>query len=350
MSEVFTSKLNPAETSLAKTSAAKKVLLTGAFGGIGRQVLSQLMLTGHKVTCLDLRNAKTEKLAAALPKSANVIWGNICDSAVLEAALCDIDAVVHMAGIIPPLANSNEALATKVNIDATRTLVELMQRLPCGKRLIFASSMGVAGLEQFKRTPPLTADVPPTPTDHYGFTKAECETLIRASDLDWTILRIAACPHEDLLGGGKEDLRIVFDTSAASRVEFVHFEDVGLAFANAVNCDAAIGRILFLGGGATCQTEAWNFYTELFKTMGIEGLPRSAFKPGPPLFFGDWLDTSESQALLKFQRHSLQDFYAWATKKAGYKRYLMKLISPLAKRAMLKMSPYYIAAQQKAPS
>ncbi|HSB95453.1 MAG TPA: NAD(P)-dependent oxidoreductase [Spongiibacteraceae bacterium] len=329
------------QSPVSQNMAVKNVLLTGAFGGIGRQVLGKLLAAGHNVTCLDLRNPKTEKIAAALPASVKVIWGNICEAAVLESALRDIEVVVHMAGIIPPLANSNEALATNVNVDATKTLLELMQRLPYAKRLIFASSMGVAGLEQFKRTPPLGADVPPTPTDHYGQTKADCEALIRDSQLDWTILRIAACPHEDLLGGSKEDLAIVFNTPASSRIEFVHFEDVGLAFANAVNCDAAIRRILFIGGGASCQLEAFDFYTGMFKTRGIEGIPRSAFKPGQPLFFGDWLDTKESQALLKFQRHSLQDFYAWATKKAGIKRYLIKLIAPLARKEILKQSPYY---------
>lgn len=325
----------------------KRILLTGAFGGIGRQVLGNLLRAGHAVTCLDLQNPRTEKLAATLPATARVVWGDICDASVLESALRDIDVVVHMAAIIPPLANSNIALADRINVDATKTLVGIMERSATARRLIFASSMGVAGLDQHLRTPPLSADVPPTPTDHYGQTKTECETFIRASALDWSILRIAACPHEDLMSGRKEDLLLIFDTSASGRVEFVHFEDVGLAFANAVDCDAAMRRVLFIGGGAQCQVEAWSFYGELFRRMGIEGIPRTAFKPGPPLFFGDWLDTTESQALLKFQRHTLDDFYAWARKRTGLKRYLMKAISPLARREILKLSPYYRAAKEQ---
>ena len=332
---------------MEKQSITKRILLTGAFGGIGRQVLGNLLRAGHAVTCLDLQNPRTEKIAATLPPAANVVWGDISDASTLESALRDIDVVVHMAAIIPPLANSNTALADRINIDATKTLVELMERSATAKRLIFASSMGVAGLDQSVRTPPLSADVPPTPTDHYGRTKAECEAFIRASALDWSILRIAACPHEDLMSGRKEDLLLIFDTSASGRVEFVHFEDVGLAFANAVDCDGAIRRVLFIGGGANCQAEAWSFYGGLFESMGIEGIPRSAFKPGPPLFFGDWLDTAESQALLKFQRHTLDDFYAWARKRTGWKRYLMKAVAPLAKREILKLSPHYQSAKRQ---
>jgi nucleoside-diphosphate-sugar epimerase len=269
------------------------------------------------------------------------MWGNVGDAGVLESALRGVDTVVHMAAIIPPLANSNTALATSVNVDATKALLAMMERSPTAKRLVFASSMGVAGLDQSARKPPLTADMPPTPTDHYGRTKADCEALIRATGLDWTILRIAACPHADLLGGNKEDLRLAFETSAEGRVEYVHFEDVGLAFANAVDCDAAVGRILFIGGGAQCQTVGWTFFSRMFEAIGIDGIPRTAFKPGAPSFFGDWLDTRESQELLRFQRHTLDDFYAFVRKNAGLKRYFIKLIAPLAKREMLKESPYY---------
>jgi nucleoside-diphosphate-sugar epimerase len=319
----------------------KKILLTGAFGGIGREVLANLLRAGHQVTCLDLKNPRTEKISTRLPANGTVVWGNVGDAAVLESALRDIEVVVHMAAIIPPLANSNTALATKVNVDATKALLEIMERSSTAKRLVFASSMGVAGLDQSGRTPPLTADMPPTPTDHYGQTKADCEALIQATALDWTILRIAACPHADLLGGNRDDLRLAFETSAEGRVEYVHFEDVGLAFANAVDCDAAIGRILFIGGGAQCQTIGWAFFSSMFEAIGIDGIPRTAFKPGPPSFFGDWLDTRESQELLGFQRHTLDDFYEFVRKNAGLKRYFIKLVAPLAKREMLKQSPYY---------
>lgn len=319
----------------------KNILLTGAFGGIGRQVLANLLSAGHRVTCLDLKNARTEKIAAQLPPAATVMWGNIGDAALVEPALHNIDVVVHMAAIIPPLANSDTALATKINVDATRALLEMMARSSSARRLIFASSMGVAGLDQSIRTPPLTADIPPTPTDHYGQTKADCEALIQASGLDWTILRIAACPHADLLGGSKDDLRLAFETSADGRVEYVHFEDVGVAFANAVDCDAAIRRILFIGGGEQCQTVGWLFFTNLLRATGIDGIPRTAFKPGPPSFFGDWLDTKESQALLGFQRHTLEDFYSFVRRNTGLKRHLIRLIAPLARREILKQSPYY---------
>src|SRR3546814_10245085 len=51
---------------------------------------------------------------------------------------------------------------------------------PTAKRLILASSMGVAGLAQHLRRPPLRADEVPMPVDHYGHTKVEAEQIGRA--------------------------------------------------------------------------------------------------------------------------------------------------------------------------
>lgn len=317
-----------------------RVLLTGAFGSIGLRVLEQLLRAGHRVVCLDLKSAASEKAAAAFAGRVELAWGDLRDDAVIERALTGIDAVVHMAAIIPPLANDNPALATAVNLEATRNLIRQMERSATAKRLVFASSMGLAGRDQSKRQPPLRADEPPTPDDHYGQTKADCEDAIRNSQTQWTLLRIAACPPEKLGSAKPGEMRLVFETSATGRVEYVHPDDVALAFANAIACDAAIGKLLFVGGGAKCQTHAEPFFNQMFVAMGIGALPAEAFRPGSPYFFGDWLDTQESQALLQFQRHTLEDYYRNIRHQFRLVRPVLRLLSPLVRRRMLRESPY----------
>jgi len=318
---------------------SQTILLTGAFGSIGSRVLRNLLADGHRLTCLDLKSPGAEAVSRAYADRVRIVWGDICERAVLEDALRGAGAVIHMAAIIPPLANDKPDLATAINVEATRTLVELMERSANAKRLVFASSMGLAGLEQHRREPPLRTDEPPAPNDHYGRTKASCETLIRASTLQWTLLRIAACPPER--GGSEDEIKMIFDFSADGRVEFVHGDDVARAFSNAVRCDAAIGRLLFVGGGARCQTYAYDFFNSMLGATGLGPLPRAAFRPGPPYFFGDWLDTDESQALLRFQQHTLADLYASQRQAAGYKRHLLRLVAPLVNRRLLKHSPYW---------
>ncbi|WP_162932268.1 NAD-dependent epimerase/dehydratase family protein [Solimonas sp. K1W22B-7] len=318
----------------------KTVLLTGAFGNIGSQVLRQLLAAGHRVRCLDLANDRTRALAAGFGERIETAWGDLGDPAVVSAALQGVDAVVHMAAIIPPLSESNPALATRVNVTATEELLRQMEASPQARRLVFASSMGVAGQEQHRRTPPLRIDEAPAPTDHYGQTKVRCEELLRAGKLDWTILRIAACPPVELRAGDPSDMAIMFEATIDGRAEFVHPEDAGLAFANAVSCDAAIGKTLFVGGGARCQTRALEFYNAVLGTMGLGPLRAEKFKPGPTFFFGDWLDTAESQELLQFQRHSLDDYLQAMRKQIGMKRHLLRLIAPLANRQIHKHSRY----------
>ena len=328
------------EYPLSSPSVSQRVLLTGAFGGIGQEALRHLLANGHSVNCMDLPNPKNKKAARQFSDRVNVIWGDICNLDTLGHTLQGIDVVIHMAAVLPPLANMDIARATVVNVEATRHLITLMEGSVTAKRLIFASSIGIAGKAQHLRTPPLTVEEPPAPSDHYGMTKAQCETLIKASAIDWTILRIAACPHAGLLKGNLDAFRLIFDTSADGRVEFVHFDDAGLAFANAVSCNETIGKTLFIGGGARCQTNAWSFYNSLFREMGLGPLPRAAFCPGQPLFFGDWLDTRESQELLKFQHHSLEEFYVWLRTHMGLKRYFFRALSPLINRVLLRQSPY----------
>lgn len=319
----------------------KRVLVTGGFGGIGREILANLLSVGHDVTCLDLKSRKTQKLAQAFKGRVKTIWGSVCDESLLSVALKEIDVVIHMAAVIAPLANNNPALATAVNVDATKALVKLMEESPDAKRLIFASSVAVAGKTQHTRIPPLRADETPSPCDHYGRTKAECEAHIFNSELHWSILRIGVCPHVNLIGGSKEEMRMVFDTSANGRVEFVHWQDVGIAFANTVDCDDSIKRILLIGGGQKCQTYAGDLFDMMFGSMGIGKLPPGVFHPGPPRFLGDWLDTEESNSLLHYQRHSIEDFSTWLRRRYIYLHPFIKAISPIALKFIIKQSPHY---------
>lgn len=321
---------------------SQTVLITGAFGNIGSRTVRHLLSNGHRVVAADLKNPKTEAVAASFGQAINVLWGNICDADFWPRALEGIDAVVHMAAIIPPASDRNPKLATAVNQTATLELIKHMEASATAKRLIFASSMTVAGHEQHLRTPPLKVEDEVKPADLYGKNKAECEIHIRASALRWSILRIAACPPSEVSfsGGDTGSIDIIFESSPNGRIEVVHNDDAALAFANAVSCDAAIGKILFIGGGERCRTLALDFYNRVFNAMGIGPLRPEAFRPGLPYFFGDWLDTAESQKLLAFQRHDIDDICAEMRASAGFKRWLLKPIAPLINFMLERRSPH----------
>lgn len=317
------------------------VLVTGAFGNVGSSTLRHLIASGHRVVAVDLKSARTAKIAATFGLRIRVVWGDIRDPALWQGALDGVDTVIHLAAMMPPATERAPEAARAVNVDATTQLIGSMEASPTARRIVFASSMGVAGCEQFRRTPPLRADEPPQPMDVYGRSKVECEQNIQASRLRWTILRLAACPPIGLSLKDAGGFELIFETSANGRIEIVHSDDAGLAFANAASCDEAIGRILMIGGGERCRTQVLAFYDRVFTTMGLRPLDPRVLRPGPQHFFGDWVDTQESQRLLQFQRHGIDDFLAEVRTNLGPGRWVLKACAPLASRMIARRSPHF---------
>jgi len=317
------------------------VLVTGAFGNVGSSTIRHLLASGHQVVAVDLRSPRTEAVARRLGDRVKVMWGNICDPALWERALDEVDAVVHLAAIMPPATERSPELTEAVNLKATLGLIRQMESSPTARRLVFASSMVVAGHEQHRREPPLRVDEPVQPADAYGRSKADCERHIQASKLRWSILRLAVCPPAALSLKDADGFDNIFDTSASGRIEMVHTDDAGLAFANAAGCDAAIGRILYIGGGLRCRSQVLDFYNRMFEAMGLGRLDPRALRQGPARFFGDWVDTDESQRLLAFQRHSLDDILDELRSSLGPSRWILKAAAPLAGWLIARRSPHF---------
>jgi nucleoside-diphosphate-sugar epimerase len=304
-----------------------KVLLTGAMGNVGLSTLHALLSEEHEVVAFDLESRRTRRLASGFGDEVQFIWGDLTVPETLRQALDGVDAVVHLAAIIPPHSERSPELARKVNLDATASLVAAMEASPTAKRLVFASSVGVCGDVQ-DREPPLRVDSPVAPADEYGRHKVACENLIRQSGLRWSILRLAAVSPIHL---HRVDPSIMFDASADARFEFLHPADAGTAFARAVACEEAIGKLLYIGGGPRCQMSFYEFTNTLMGGIGIGPLPVDAFvRSTPPRFSGDWVDSDESQRLLQYQTRGLDDQIADMKQDFGVLVPLIRLVRPLA--------------------
>ena len=101
-----------------------KILLTGATGNVGGHVLPLLLERGHTVRCLVFDSQNERKLVNAWKHQPEVVWGDIRDAGVVEQAVGGVEAVIHLAAIIPPMTDQNPKLAYGVNVTGTRNLVE----------------------------------------------------------------------------------------------------------------------------------------------------------------------------------------------------------------------------------
>ncbi|HIQ04576.1 MAG TPA: NAD(P)-dependent oxidoreductase [Anaerolineae bacterium] len=315
-----------------------KVLVTGAFGNIGTSTVEALLKQGHTVRCFDVKTRANQKVARKFRGQIEVVWGDLRRPQDVTAAVRDQDVVAHLAFIIPKMSvtgvesEKHPELARAVNVGGTRNLLDAMEAQPKPPRLIFTSSFHIYGRTE-DQPPPRTAFDPVRPIEHYARHKVECEEMVRASGLEWTILRLAATlPLAIRLDPG------MFDVPLDNRMEFVHTRDVGLAVANAVNSEEVWGKVLLIGGGPKCQFHYRDIVQRILEAMGVGMLPAEAFNTVP--FPTDWLDTSESQKLLHYQQHDFDDYVREMLGLIGYRRYLIRLFRPLVRAWLLRQSPY----------
>lgn len=312
-----------------------RVLVTGGLGNVGAACVTRLLEQGHRVRCLDLKTRVCQRNAGRFGDRIEPVWGDLCCPDEVLAAVQDQDVVVHLAFILPPASEDHPEWACDVNVGGTRNLLHAMKSVSAPPKIIFASSFSVFGQTQHK-PPPRTVSEPVQPMDNYNRHKVECEALVRKSGLDWVILRLAVVPPLALSGFNPK----MFDIPPGARVEFLHPDDAGLAFANAAGSDEVWGKILLIGGGADSQIYYRDFVGRMMESMGVGRLPDRAFASSASAYT-DWLDTAESQKILQYQQHSFEDFVQQVAASLGYRRYLIHLFAPLVRRWMLSKSPHY---------
>lgn len=159
------------------------VALTGATGFIGQYLLRELPKRGYRLRVL-LRRPSTVPLDCA-----SAVIGDIARPQNMAAALADVDAVIHSAGIAHRMSGVPADDFRIFNTDSTIRLAQAAQRAGA-RRFVFMSSIRAqcgASDEIIQ-----TEDLPPRPDDAYGASKLAAEQGLAALDLDWVALRAVA--------------------------------------------------------------------------------------------------------------------------------------------------------------
>lgn len=180
----------------------QRLALTGATGFVGQAVLDEALAAGYEVTALTRRPQ---------PPRDGVTWvrGDLEDTESLAELTRGVDAVIHVAGVVnAPDAASFE----RGNVAGTLNLVDVA-RLKGIHRFVLVSSLSA-------REPELSL---------YGASKLRGEKVVRASALDWTIVRPPAVygPHDREIF---ELFRVakwgIVPVPAVGRASFIHVSDL----------------------------------------------------------------------------------------------------------------------------
>ncbi len=160
-----------------------EVLITGGAGFLGAKLARQLLARGtlagpsgqpekiSRITVLDQVAAQ----GFDDPRIA-IMTGDAADAAVIAKALTpSVQSVFHLAAVVSGEAESDFDLGMRINLDATRILLEQARKNANRPRLVFTSSVAVFGGD----LPPKVLDTTPaTPQGSYGAQKAMCELMV----------------------------------------------------------------------------------------------------------------------------------------------------------------------------
>jgi nucleoside-diphosphate-sugar epimerase len=329
-----------------------KVLLTGAFGLVGSATVRKLASDGRTIVATDLDIPANRKAAEHLPPGVTAQFADLTDPAAVDDLIASVSpsAIIHLAAIIPPFIYLRRDLARKVNVDGTAALLAAAQKQANPPRFIQASSIGVYGSRNpYRVIELLTADTPVNPADVYGQHKVEAENLVRASTLDWVILRLGGVLAVDIGSYMKLD-NMYFETllPVDNRVQTVDVRDVATAFAAATTADV-VGETLLIGGDDSHRHVYGDVAPSFAAALGlVDGLP-AGLKGDPEdddsWFNTDWMDTARAQKALDYQHHSWADMLIEASDKMGWKRGLLRAVSPIARVITTRRAAYYGSTQ-----
>ncbi len=327
---------------------ADTVLVTGAFGLVGSATVRALAAAGHRVVATDLGTDANRAKARALPLGVEARWADLTSPTDVQTLITEVapDAIVHLAAVIAPAIYRIPGPARRVNVDATRTLVDTAAAAARPPRFVLASSNAVYGSRNPYRHPdPVTAGTPPRPTELYGGHKLESESCVRNSALDWVILRLGGVMSTDLsaLPLGLDALFFESALPVDGRIHMVDVRDVAAAFAAATTADVA-GEILLIAGDDTHRMRQADVGSALAAARGFPGvLPPG--RPGNPdsdddWFITDWMDTTRAQQALRFQHHSWPQMLDEIAAQAGWQRHPARVIAPLARLFVKRLGAY----------
>lgn len=216
------------------------ILVTGGTGFVGQEVVRELIALGHRVRLL-VRDPQRAARFTSHPQ-VELVRGDALKPETLTAAMANVQAVVHLIGII---AETSHVTFEQAHTEATRNL------------LVAAKKAGVTRWIQMS-----AAGTRPDARSRYHLSKWAAEELVRQSGLDWTIFRPSLIYGYDDRDRLLNTLRLVlsppFDfiqlytfpvlNGGRAHIQPVSVREVAHCFAHAVAKNASVGQTFDLVG------------------------------------------------------------------------------------------------------
>jgi putative NADH-flavin reductase len=202
---------------LQQKSPVYKVLIIGANGGIGRCCVEQALNAGHQVTAV-LRNPANLNLNHA---QLQIVKGDLMQPETFESYLEDQDVVISAIGVKGGFGSDKP---TTLYSQGNANLLKAMQGKRV-KRIFFISASAVEvspALSFFIRF--MVKYVVQKLLRHMYADLLRMETIVRASDTNWTIIRPPELTNKPVTGRYRYAVnKFLKDALKISRADVAHF-------------------------------------------------------------------------------------------------------------------------------
>ncbi len=158
-------------------------VITGGFGQIGLYLTRRLLARGKDVVLFDTRTGFADLELICGPQARDKIsWivGDLSCATEFVSVVADHrpDAIIHLASVLPPIAERNSHFTMSQNVGGMTNVLEAA-RIFKTRRVIFASASSVFGPPRRHGGPDavVSDDAPHYPATLYGITKSTMERL-----------------------------------------------------------------------------------------------------------------------------------------------------------------------------
>lgn len=321
-----------------------RVFLTGATGVMGMAGLKELSQNSenYEITVLardSIINRK--KLSPFEKKGVKVIWGDLLDPNSLREGIKNADIVLHVGGMVSPLADWYPEKTLKVNLGSIRLITRIAREIEDSDSKRTIKVVYIGSVSQYgSKLPPnhwgkAGDKLNAAKLDAYAVSKIIGERILVESGLrKWVSLRQTAILHPGLLN--KADDPISFHVPFKGVLEWISVEDSGRLLERV--CRNNLPEKFWcnfynVGGGEKFRLTNLEFEKGLLKAMGCPP-PEKIFEP-------NWFATDNFHGIWFSDSDNLDNLLHYRDKNDSFQQSLVR---------MKKELPFYFKLAPLAPS
>ena len=272
---------------------------------------------------------------APYKNKVEIVYGDITDKKWIKTICSGTSIAVHLAAVIPPLADKIPELAYRVNTLGTRLLVKGLERYSPDSFLLYSSSISVYGDRLNAPFIKVGDPVHTSDGDKYAKTKVDAESLIKKSRINWCILRLTA-----IMGKHKMS-KLMFHMPLETSLELSTPKDTARAFVNAIEKkDLLSGKTYNLGGGEKMRINYKELLSRSFKIYGLGKLNFSANTFALRNFHcGYYMDGDELEKILHFRKDTVESYFEGLSGSVPpFKKFITKIFRTWIKYVLIRKS------------